>query len=471
MDRRDFILDSAILGGSLLASRYISFGQTKQTEILAKRTLTQKTFNLGNGSKRLNAHIGHIHYQSGALKNGAMSEIDTTLNYNAKSAKYSMTNASYEAEIGLYGDVHFHNVDSAIEFALANPNRVQAEAYTGSEFGKIGKALIWKDIIDKGAHQIVECRNGSLVKIFHFDIAPKNLNALTTAKPTAEKAFVLSTATTARSLELKSASKTTFIRKTTAWNHRGESIGIELSFYLDKGGKLRAVKTLPQEFVDKTFTELGAWLECDTTTSYWAGAGDGMCQRYDGVPATWASIRAYADAMYTSRTSMYAFSSLYPTVDRIFIPIDTEGIIGNITTAILYTSTPGQAEDKTRNAVLVLTTQDDPTNLVVGDYSRLTLNSPAEGAGRKAQSDWVNIAEYYSWQLNSTGIGWINKTGYTLLGVREEWDVDNATTAPTSDSGIRLYSEYFDSSVAAYLDVTYSEGETARRKPPIVVTY
>ena len=102
-----------------------------------------------------------------------MQDIDTVAVYNSTSRIYSMTHASYEAEIGLYGDVRFHNVDHSVTFTLDNPAKIEAVT-SDDDFGKAGRGLIWRDIIQKGGHQIVQLRSGSLAKIFHFDEKPKS---------------------------------------------------------------------------------------------------------------------------------------------------------------------------------------------------------------------------------------------------------------------------------------------------------
>ena len=440
-------------------------------ELLDKRTLTQKRYALENGVYRLDAHIGHIHYQDGADKDGAFQDCDTTLEYNNASQTFGMTKASYEAELGLYGDVHFHNVDSQLALTLDNPAKVEGVPYLDSPFGKLGKAIIWKDIIQPGGHQIVEARNGSLAKIFHFDSAPKSLtidfavdvqamdfNAL--EKPTTEKSLSL---TTARHLVLTSAKKTTYIRKAHAWNHRGAIIDIPLDFYLDKDGKLRAVKTLPQAFVDKTFTDEGAWLECDTTESYYAGAGDGHIQAW-GSP--WSSVRGATDGGGVSATS----ANCYPSaiwdgseydMKRAFFPVDTGGLPDGavISAASLYLT---RWYGSTSNHGIIQTSQADPTTLTTADFDALTLNSPTEGASRIAYDD-MTFEVPYEIVLNASGRGWINKSGYSLFGVREaDKDIDNNAPADTTHAMYIYCSEASGTSFDPYLSVTYTSVQTAR---------
>jgi hypothetical protein len=418
------------------------------TELLHKRTFTQKHYDMGNNQYRLNAHIGHIHYQDGPVKNGAFHDIDTTLNYNPVSKLYSMTNASYEAEIGLNGRIRFHNVDHSMEFELQNPNKVEAEPYLGSKFGELGKALIWKNIIQDGGHQIVEVKNGSLAKIFRFDKKPLS-NVIDFNVSVSDIQLDNDIDLIEKNHQIGSRDRKSFIRKPRAWNHRGESIDIRL--IIRKNGT--AQKIVPQKFIDETFTELGAWLECDTTTSYYAGAGDGLCTVTTG---TWAQIRSSAgewvDAGYTNlpwRVRMTVSNQL----SRLFLPTDTSGIPDSaiITDAVFYLSTNGQLPGA-RTITLILTTQSDPTTLAIGDYDNLTLDSPVEGASR------VNITanSTIGLTMNSSGLSWINKTGYTLLGIREgSKDIDNVEPVDNAGTYIKA-SQDATIGLRPRLDVTYS---------------
>ena len=103
-------------------------------EIAQRRTLTSKIFQDGNLFHG-NFHIGHIHYPSGLSKDGLLSDIDTTLQYNSISKIFGMTKASYDAEIGLYGDVRFHNVSGSLAVTIPNLSKIEGVPYNGSPFG------------------------------------------------------------------------------------------------------------------------------------------------------------------------------------------------------------------------------------------------------------------------------------------------------------------------------------------------
>jgi len=139
------------------------------------------------------------------------------------------------------------------------------------------------------------------------------------------------------------------------------------------------------------------------------------------------------------------YNSYY--IDRIFLPFDTSSLPDNaeIVSAMLvvvFTSASGG----TRGIGMVQTTQSDPANLASGDYSRM---GTTEGATRET----VTEASYVYYEFNSTGLTWINKTGYTLLGLRDGKDIDN--TAP-SDNTARQIALYEDGTFEPYLVVVYN---------------
>jgi hypothetical protein len=124
-----------------------------------------------------------------------------------------------------------------------------------------------------------------------------------------------------------------------------------------------------------------------------------------------------------------------------------------------------------RSFVIVQTTQDDVSVAVAADYSAFVIDNPDEGSDRFADTSLTYDVKKEI-PLNSNGIGWISKTGFTKFGMRESnYDVDNVLFGINSEAVYFYSTEATGTDNDPYLDVTYSEGGTARRKPPIVVTY
>jgi hypothetical protein len=439
-------------------------------ELLDKRSFTAKHFELENGLYLMKAHIGHIHYRDGALKDGEFLDIDTVLDYNAKSESFQMTKASYEAEIGLYGDVTFHDVDHSLEFRLPNPNKIEGVPYDGSAFGKLGKALIWKDIIQDGGHQIVEARNGSLAKIFHFDQPPKS-NVIWFQVITSEGVkfsdggadFDLDRDAKCELVdsqgEFRSSGKVSFIHQPRVWNHRGESTNIKLQF-VQLGTETWALKIIPQDFIDKTFTEAGAWLECDTTTSYYAGSTDGNFLR-GGVDETFSTIRSGAQTSSaqggTTGNAYWLGSSSttnqYVNFHRAAFPINTSGIGAGMQVTDVHLFFWLFSFSNTFSTAPSLSIDN-----VTGSLAYEIANY--EGVKKATDILQTNLldSQYNDIVLNAAGRAAVNITGTTTFATRHSWDMDN--TPPT-----------WGDAQAAKISVAFSEYTGTDHDPYITVTY
>jgi len=200
----------------------------------------------------------------------------------------------------------------------------------------------------------------------------------------------------------------------------------------------------------------------DPTESYYSGAGDGNVYRVI-TDTTWSNARNTADGTgvnYTGTNGNMAYSNFaspYYHVARGFFPVDTSALPDNaiISSATFYIyALSDKAYVDNASFCLIQTSQASPSSLAVGDYDALTLDSPSEGASRIAISG-ITIGAYFSLSLNSTGIGWISKTSWTLLGTRNSLDIDNTT--PTGDNGITCAtSEYAGTTSDPYLSVTYT---------------
>lgn len=437
---------------------------------MEKRSATAKQFDLGNGIHRLEAHVGHIHFRDDALKDGSFRDIDTTLEFNPMSQSFQMTKASYEAEIGLYGDVRFFDVDHSLEFRLPNPNRVQARSYGGSAFGLIQKALIWPNILQPGGHQIVEARNNSLAKIFHFERKPLSnvveFQVIASAGVKFSDGITDFDLTKEASQSIKgrqglfhSDGRLSWIRRPRAWNHHGEVVDVELQFF-QRGNQVWLRKMIPQDFIDRTFVGVGAWLETDLTTSFYAGAGDGVYYRR-GVDETWSNIRSGAQTGYdiTSSTVVLLLSasytsSRYENFHRLVFPEDTSllGLDAMITGATQYLYCSGKGDDLGGDGIGL--DHYTTAGYAIGNYSGVRQASDVLYAN-------VSTVAYTAFALNATGLSNINKTGVTQIAARLKRDLDNS--APTWQAGLSNYyniycSEQAGTSNDPYLAVDYVPG-------------
>ena len=77
---------------------------------------------------------------------------------------------------------------------------------------------------------------------------------------------------------------------------------------------------------------------------------------------------------------------------------------------------------------IVLVQQNDPEPLVRAreDFGRFDpVDSPVEGAPRVDVGDSLTDGDRFAFDLNAAGLSWIDDTGYTLLGLRTGYDVDD----------------------------------------------
>ena len=439
-------------------------------ELIEKRIATAKHFDLGNGIYRLEAHIGHIHFRDGALKDGAFRDIDTTLEYSEASRGFGVTKASYEAQISLYGDVQFHNVDHSIGFRLPNPNRVEAQAYDDSAFGRLQKALIWRDILQPGGHQIVEARNNSLAKIFRFDCKPLSnvieFQAIASAGVKFSDGISDFDLTKEASRSIKgrqglfhSDGRLSWIRQPRAWNHRGEIVDVELQFFR-RGNQVWLRKIIPQEFIDRTFNEVGTWLECDTTTSFYAGAGDGLYRR-QVAESTFSAIRSGAQTA-SDTTSTYGNAAeliaddpepLYVIMERSCFPVDTSSIPDDAVAGSATFYVYGQYKANSLGGAALSLDHYTTAGYAIGNYSGVRQASDIAYAS-------FSTAGYNSFALNAAGLANINKTGTTQLALRLSQDFDNSEPSWVQAVENRFavyFSEYGNTDHDPYLEVLYTQ--------------
>lgn len=191
-----------------------------------------------------------------------------------------------------------------------------------------------------------------------------------------------------------------------------------------------------------------------TVTDYFtSGAEDTYIDKLGGTwaeshDATSGGATAYAADLFFDGEE-YAAGAFY--VIRSFTPIDTSAIgTDNITAAEFYMmpSTVNGIDA----AALVQSTQGSPTAPVVGDFDAL---GTTEGTDVRVTS--FTVDSYFHWTLNATGIGWINKTGYTLLAERNDYDIDNIDP-PVARNYAVIYSSEDGSTKEPFLRVTHAAG-------------
>ncbi len=197
-----------------------------------------------------------------------------------------------------------------------------------------------------------------------------------------------------------------------------------------------------------------------TEETIYSGAGDGHIARFHD---NWniAHDSSTGTAFYTGTNATLStrqYESLTHYIERTFFPFDTSGLPDNavILSAVLwvYFSNILKAEG-TCNVALVQTTQASPTELVTEDFDQCgDIDDPTEGAPRTV----VNTTGWKTWTLDATGRSWINKEGWTKLGLRTGWlDCDDvASIYEVKNLTTRIYTSEQTGELVPKLVITYS---------------
>lgn len=185
--------------------------------------------------------------------------------------------------------------------------------------------------------------------------------------------------------------------------------------------------------------------------------GDGRVQ-YSHT--TWSTARGATtgSSAVADETDGWIFLGDYAAPDYIIswsaMPFDTSALpdTDNIDSASLEVRQTASNGEGNRAVGLIQSTQGSNTTLATTDYDeRGGTSGVSEGATRVTMNtqntDWT-------FTLNATGLGWISKTGYTKLGLRGGYDIDNTTPVARN-----------------YTRVAYAENATAAYRPTLTITH
>jgi hypothetical protein len=457
-----------------------------QTELTAERTYNQKVYDLGkskNGRQQKNykIHTAQIHYKDGK----DFKDIDTTLTQDLTTKQWKQFKASYHCSIPEYADdwFEFYNAyEGANHTIKAKPlaSHVKGEAFSGKD----GHGVIYKDAFGKGIDLKVYAYWHGLKKVIIINEKPAEIVDMSfdfeMDMPTKVKDRQGNQWSKASRLDFKSKTlkigeegKESYFHNAMMWDSskgigKRENVNIEL---YTKDGKTYLRKTIPKEFLEKSTYPVYT----DHPTNYSPTAGDGYVAQID---TTWDSVHDSLNgdsfgADYTAEDITIASQSAGGifAIGRGFVPINTAGIDdgATITAAVLYlyqesTINFDNDGDDWIN-VVGQTSQALTTELISDDFDQCgAIDNPDEGATRIDLGD-LGEYQYSAWTLNSTGRGWINKTGVSMFGIREGHDCIDSPIGTDLNNIFMFYSSEsdYDPDVDPYLDVTVESGETPRR--------
>lgn len=470
-------------------------------ELLAKRKYNSKTIDNGDGSFTLQAHAGHIHYKDAQ---GTFRDVDYTI--EDAGTFFRMAKANYRLYVNKDFDdgdvIRFDNgYDGANHsiyykpYALAWVNAQDlsdmqlvrtAQNVTGVVDGNV---IRWAEAFGSGVDFEVTLLRSGFTKEVVFTSQQQDLITPPTASHKLVALFryrgdglTVRKRDTAEDWDREgyfegengfeareTGGKASFIRKAKIEDADGRNTQLKV-FWKRHNNALWQAKVIPQlALMQGTYP-----LRADTTTSYYAGSGDGWLQANDGT--SWANVHALTTATANSGASSGLSSSYYNNVGsafwiaRMFFPIDTSGLPDNasITSASfnVYVYNWTQYDDAgTQNHCLVQTNQASTSTIASGDFDECG-ESLANGWSSASSTDIIEGASrvsitangYATFALNATGLSWINKTGFTKLGVRTFLDVDNEAVVDGSKeiSCLINCSEQTGTSSDPYLEVTYT---------------
>jgi len=202
--------------------------------------------------------------------------------------------------------------------------------------------------------------------------------------------------------------------------------------------------------------------------SFYSGSGDGVVYNVVTTGTSQSDWDTVHDAIsgssisYTSPstdlTRCTGYGSSKFQLGRIFLPFDTSTLDDdiNITEASVFIY--GQERyNYGQEWGIVETSQASETELVGDDFNNCGLvDSPIEGASRVILSDTL---QYWEWELNSTGISWIDLEDYSLFGLRAEEDLDDTLPCVSCDDRFNTnFSEQTGTDKDPYLSITYTTG-------------
>ncbi len=236
----------------------------------------------------------------------------------------------------------------------------------------------------------------------------------------------------------------TYIYPPIVEDSSGNIQSIDIEYTLTNKG-FRMTKRVPVQFLLSAVYPI----RTDATFSVISGSGDGYTR---SSATSWSSVH---DAVTTNNTLGYtnptiradsAYSAGTYYISRSFLPFDTSflGSSAVISSSTLYITPDSRtvADSVAQNYLVVVgpTTQAATSSLVVSDYNKCgATTSPVQLSSRYAYSQTWSPGTAVAFPLNGSGTSTISKTGYTKLGIRSGFDVENV--AP-SGNNVWTYDSY-----------------------------
>jgi len=208
----------------------------------------------------------------------------------------------------------------------------------------------------------------------------------------------------------------------------------------------------------------------DLCTASFLGAGPVDMGLYSNW-IDWSQLRTIPNAKLLTVSRGFLgiaqnFSGTSSVLFRLNLPFDTSALPDGATLEsatlhlkedVFYEPYNNDHPASADQLILVQTQDPQPTVRELSDFGAfLPIDSPPEGAPRIDVSDTHVPGITYDFPLNATGLSWIDDQGFTRLGLRTGWDVDNVYVAPPDVLDFNITFVPPDSPISGpRLDVTY----------------
>lgn len=463
------------------------------TELVAERTYSSKKFANPDGSYTLEAHVGHIFYKD----HGQYLPIDETLHHDDARGGWTFTAHSFKPFIPdtCDGWIEFRDTfegkDQTIKYRPKGCSGIQGRMVLSVPGLTNQNAVIYDDAFGSGYDLIIYFTRSSMKKVvrlrqgyptdhdlaFDFEVQFPNASIYraksksdiraNSAKVGLPSMLVGNDQTLIGDDKHDGQEWYTYLKPFAAWDNSGRSENITVNLYANAG------KTYLQKIVPSSFLQAATGdVYTDTTNSYYSGAGDGGAGRYNPPTGAWSDIHDGGGTHHDNTatiltpggfegggTGVTGFGSGYGWgITRAFIPVDTSTITDSATisaaTSYLWANNvTGNQGTAYSYQTIVQTTQADTSQVQNSDYGNTGTTTGCTGISHGS----IGTSDYTAFVLNATGMGWINKTGFTKLGIREGHDVTN--NAPTFgnnlNDGVNWHSSESDNK-DPYLSITFT---------------
>jgi len=437
------------------------------------------------GGKRYRFHASHVNYRDGA----SFKRINTWLSWDGILSRWGQNRASYNCSLPKYADDWIDFTSAYLDANISIKARpVAAHAQGILHNGEAdGNYVLYPDAFGTGIDLRIYAEEDGLKKVvvinkkpgkivdmtFDFEL---DLPSLKTIRDNLGNIWDRTSGLdfTDRTLMIGDAGKELYFREALLWDSAGKTQPVKIEFYR-KLLKVYLRKTVPAAFLENATYPVYT----DHPTSYYSGAGDGYVEFsstdvYDwdtvwdathdaatGTSAPYTGAYAYAPELINDWATTFTLS-----LARAFYPFDTSAIPDGATitaaTLNLYCKEKRFGLTGAYDYFnVVQTTQASSSALSTADFDQCgTIHSPTVGASNVTVST-LSTTAYTSISLNSTGLGWVSKTGYTKLGLRIGRDLADADPVGVDDNDsdkARFYcSEQTGTDKDPYLEITVSE--------------